>query len=116
MQRFMGYVGIPLIAYGSHWTIRGNRIDDTADSGMQLNGDHYLVSGNRVTHTGLDHSLAWMAHGIYLKASDSTILDNTIIGFREEGVSVRYRDSVIKGNFISGGNFGIGWHQDDSSS
>ena len=35
------------------------------------------------------------AHGIYLKASRSTVLANKITHFHNEGVSVRYRDSAI---------------------
>jgi len=103
-------------ATGSGWSIRDNVISHIGDSGLMLIGDRYYVAGNRIDHTGLDPSVDWGAHGIYLKASRSTVLDNKITHFHNEGVSVRYRDSVIARNNISGGQYGIAWHQYDTAS
>jgi hypothetical protein len=109
---------------GSHWIISGNTIDRTGDSGMLLGasantagdsagGSFYLVSGNTITHTGLDAAIDYPTHGIYLKAAHATIVDNRIIGFRDDGVSVRYRDAVVGSNRIAFGQIGIAWYQYD---
>ncbi len=108
---FMSGTEVPINIIGSHWQIRGNYIDHTGDSGMLLRGDHFSVIGNRITNTGLDTRLNYGEHGIYLKAYDSKVIDNTILHFRDDGVSVRYSNSVVKGNVISGGTFGIAWFQ-----
>jgi putative cofactor-binding repeat protein len=114
MRWLMGGVEIGVDVIGSRWTIVGNTIDHTGDSGMLLRGDHFYVAGNTITNTSLDHSLTYGSHGIYLKAADSTVTGNTIRGFRDDGVSVRYRNSVVTGNRITGGKFGIAWFQYDT--
>lgn len=113
MRNFLHGVIIPLQPHGSYWTITGNVIDRTGDSGMKVEGDHYLIAGNRITSTSLDRSLGYGLHGIYLKASDSTVTGNFISGYRDNGVSVRYRGSLVTRNFISGGQFGIAYFQGD---
>ncbi len=99
---------------GSNWTIQSNTIDHTGDSGMLLRGDHFLVNGNLITNTGVDPAITWGAHGIYLKAADSAVTGNTIDNFHNDGVSVRYRDSVVSHNLIENGEIGIGWFQYDT--
>lgn len=99
---------------GSYWTIRGNGIYRTGDSGMLLSGDHFYIANNTISRTGLNPAVTWGAHGIYLKARDSTVTENTISGFRNEGISVRYRNSTITHNRISVGQYGIAWHQYDA--
>jgi hypothetical protein len=105
-----------IMGQGSDWVIRDNTIYNTGDSGIKVEGDHYYISGNTIADTGRDPNVTWGAHGVYLKAWDSSVVGNRIIHFRTEGVSVRYRNSVVENNFISGGPYGIGWHQYDSSS
>jgi Right handed beta helix region len=105
---------IAINVMGSRWTIRNNTIDRTGDSGMLVRGDHFVIAGNSISDTGLDPNLAYGTHGIYLKAADSKVIGNTITRFRDDGISVRYRGSVIKANKISGGEFGIAWHQYDT--
>ena len=39
------------------------------------------------------------------------MIGNKIIHFRNDGISVRYPNSVIKYNEIAGGQFGIAWFQ-----
>jgi hypothetical protein len=104
-----------IVTSGPRYTIRNNLIDRTGDSGMLLLGEHYLVQDNTIANTGLDRAITWGAHGIYLKAADSTVVGNTITGFHNEGVSVRYRNSHVEDNTISGGEYGIAWHQYDDA-
>jgi Right handed beta helix region len=110
---------------GSHWRIVGNTINATGDSGMLLGfdvtrpgevegGDDYLVSNNVITRTGLDSRLTIGTHGIYAKVADATISHNRITQFRNDGVSVRYRNAQVVNNYIGTGNIGIGWFQYDT--
>jgi parallel beta helix pectate lyase-like protein len=74
-----GGVKIAVNAIGSYWVIGGNYITRPGDSGMLLRGDRFLVVGNTITRTGLDRSIGHGAHGIYLKASNSTVTHNRIV-------------------------------------
>ncbi|HEV3318131.1 MAG TPA: right-handed parallel beta-helix repeat-containing protein [Solirubrobacteraceae bacterium] len=97
----------------TNWTIDDNTIDHTGNSGMLLEGEDFTVSGNTITNTGLDTSIPYGKHGIYLKVANATVTDNTITNFSEDGVSVRYRNSTVANNYISGGSIGIAWFQYD---
>jgi hypothetical protein len=107
-------LAINATASNSGWTIDDNTIDHTGDSGMLLEGDHFTVAGNTITNTGLDSSIPYGKHGIYLKVSNATVTSNTIANFADDGISARYRNSVISGNHISAGSIGIGWFQYDA--
>lgn len=109
---------------GSHWVIADNVIRRTGDSGMLLGADaqsagdppggrFYSVHGNTVTDTGRNPHLGYPAHGIYLKVANATVSDNRIIGFRDDGVSIRYRGATVTGNDIATGQIGIAWYQYD---
>lgn len=109
---------------GSHWLITGNSISDVGGSGMLLGanaddaggpagGQFYDVRGNTITNSGLDPDIDYGTHGIYLKVAHSTITGNHIIGFRDDGISVRYRDATVASNYIADGDIGIGWFQYD---
>jgi Right handed beta helix region len=98
---------------GSGWTIDNNDIDHTGNSGMLLEGDSFTVSGNTITNTGLDASIPYGKHGIYLKVSNATVTNNTIANFSDAGISARYHNETIAGNHISNGPFGIAFFQDD---
>jgi len=95
----------------SDWTIDDNTINHTGNSGMLLEGDNFTISGNTITNTGLDSSIAYGKHGIYLKVSNATVTNNTITNFSADGISVRYRSSVLTGNQISEGGIGIAWFE-----
>lgn len=97
----------------TNWTVDDNTIDHTGNSGMLLEGEDFTVSGNTITETGLDASIPYGKHGIYLKVANATVTSNTITNFSEDGVSVRYRNSTLADNYISGGSIGIGWFQYD---
>ncbi|HEX4108401.1 MAG TPA: right-handed parallel beta-helix repeat-containing protein [Solirubrobacteraceae bacterium] len=96
------------------WRIENNLLERTGNSGMYLEGESFLVTGNGILDTGLDGAIPYGRHGIYLKAIKATVTYNTITGFSSTGVSVRYRDSVIEHNVIDGGQIGIAWFQYDT--
>ncbi|MGN6871718.1 MAG: hypothetical protein ACTHMY_25280 [Solirubrobacteraceae bacterium] len=111
-------------AEGSHWVIEDNTISDTGDSGMLLGfdagsagdpagGSDYVVSHNTVTRTGLDASLTYARHAIYLKVADATVSDNRLTYFHDDGISMRYRDAMVSHNYIAHGSIGIAWYQYD---
>jgi hypothetical protein len=103
----------------ANWTIRNSTISNTTDSGMILEGSNYSVTGNQITDTGTVDA-PFNKHGIYLKVSGATVSGNTILRFRDNGVSVRKRNSVVDNNVISGGGdsdsfIAIAWFQEDST-
>lgn len=115
---------IGISTQGSYWLIAGNHIDRVGGSGMLLGfnansagdragGHSYRVVNNVITNTGLDGSIGYPTHGIYLKVSHAYIGHNWISGFRDDGVSARYHDATITRNVIAGGTMGIGWYQYD---
>ncbi|MDX6671167.1 MAG: hypothetical protein QOI91_1530 [Solirubrobacteraceae bacterium] len=105
---------VGLYADGDDWTIEANTVDHSGDSGMILIGKRHTVRANLITDTGLDRSISYGKHGIYLKVVDAVVSDNTIRGFSDNGVSVRYRNSQIERNTISQGAIGIAWFQYDT--
>jgi hypothetical protein len=101
-------------ATGNHWTIAGNTVENIGNSGMLLLGDSYTISHNTITNTGLDSSISYGMHGIYLKVSNATVTANTITNFSADGISPRYHNSTITNNYISGGSIGIGFFEMDT--
>lgn len=113
-------------AEGSHWVIAHSYVYSTGDSGLLLGpssgqagdpagGSHYLVSHDTIVGTGEDPALTYGSHGVYDKVTDARIVHNRIIGFRDDGVSARYRGATVADNVISGGAIGIAWFQYDRS-
>jgi hypothetical protein len=120
------HASLGINAEGEDWTIADNTINATGDSGMLLGytagapgepagGSDFLVTGNTITNTGLDPADTYGTHGIYDKVANSTISDNTISHFNDDGVSVRYRNSTITANRISYGAVGLAWFQYDTT-
>jgi Right handed beta helix region len=105
--------GLGINANGNDWLITGNTIDHTGDSGMLLTGDSFTITDNTITNTGLDSSITYGKHGIYLKVSNAVVSGNVITNFSSDGISARYRNSLITNNQISNGAIGIGWFQYD---
>jgi hypothetical protein len=105
--------GMGVYADGSRWSIAGNEIWDTRDSGLVLLGTSMKVTGNRIERTGRDRRIPYGKHGIYLRAAHARVTDNVIHGFADNGISVRYRNSVVERNRIDGGPIGIAWFQYD---
>jgi hypothetical protein len=95
------------------WTIQGNEVARTRDSGLIVSGEHARISANSVSDTGRDQGISYGKHGIYLKGAHGTVTGNRIRGFADSGVSVRRRDSRVEGNDIQDGPIGISWFQED---
>lgn len=108
--------GIGVYGEGREWSIAGNEIRRTGDSGLILVGSYMTVTGNRVEQTGRDTRIPYGKHGIYLRAAHARVADNDIHRFADNGISVRYRDSVLERNRIDDGPIGIAWFQHDSRS
>jgi parallel beta-helix repeat protein len=104
-----------LYSNGNHWVIENSTVRNTGLSGMLLNGDDYLVADNTIANTGLDATNGYNNHGIYLDASDTRITGNTIIDSSDSGISVRYRNSTIAGNTVSGAQIGIDFYETDET-
>lgn len=103
--------------FGSRWHVLNNYIHDTADSGIIADNQgtlsyDWVIDGNIIIRTGTG-DIAYGLHGIYLKVINATVTNNTITDFREDGVSVRYGNSNVSHNTISGGKAGIAWFQYD---
>ncbi|MDX6696633.1 MAG: hypothetical protein QOE65_30 [Solirubrobacteraceae bacterium] len=105
---------VGIYAEGDDWTIEASQVDRSGDSGMILIGARYTIRANLITDTGIDSSIDYGKHGIYLKVVDAVVTDNTIKGFSDNGVSVRFRNSRIERNTISGGPIAIAWFQYDT--
>ena len=95
------------------WTISGNRIADTRDSGVIVEGDSADISGNQITDTGTDLAIPYDKHGIYSKSAHARIVGNRIVGFQAQGISTRFADAFISDNVIEGGEAGVGYWQQD---
>jgi hypothetical protein len=106
--------GMGLYAEGHRWRIAGNDVSDTGDSGLILVGAYMTVVANHVANTGRDRRIGYGKHGIYVRAAHARVTDNVIHGFADNGISVRYRNSVLERNRIDGGPIGIAWFQYDS--
>ncbi len=100
-------------ASNDSWTIADNEIERTRDSGLILEGHGFTVARNTIVDTGLDASIGYGKHGIYLDAADTRVVANTIRGFSANGVSARRRNSTIEYNRIEDGPIGIAWFQED---
>jgi hypothetical protein len=110
-----GNSDVGINAYGNDWLINRDVVANTGDSGMLLLGDSDTIYGNTITNTGLDPAISYGKHGIYLKVSNALVSNNTITNFAADGISVRYRNSQLYDNVISGGPIGIAWFQYDTT-
>jgi hypothetical protein len=115
------YSGIN-VALGNGWHILHNRIHNTGDSGILTQsgeeeedkpGEFFVIEGNVIENTGNNSSLTYGKHGIYLKARNTKVVDNTITNFSSDGISQRYSNCLLKGNKISGGEIGIAYFEYD---
>jgi hypothetical protein len=120
------HADIAINAEGDNWTIANSTIQYTGDSGMLLGysayqaglpagGDNYLVTNNTIRHTGQNPADDYGTHGIYDKVTNSVITNNTITDFNNDAISIRYRNSTITGNHLSGGDIALAWFQYDTT-
>lgn len=96
------------------WTISGNLIQRTRDSGIIVFGADFTISGNRIYDTGVDASIAYGKHGVYAKGPGARVVGNDIQRPAQGGISTRYPNAVIEGNRILGGTDAIAYFQDSN--
>jgi Right handed beta helix region len=97
----------------ARWQIDGNLIENTGDSALLIKGSVVSITGNTIRDAGLNPEITYGKHSVYASGPFMRITDNTIEGFSHNGLSMRYRGSVVERNTISGGPIGIAWFQDD---
>ncbi|MEK6277144.1 MAG: right-handed parallel beta-helix repeat-containing protein [Actinomycetota bacterium] len=97
----------------SNWQIVGNYIQNTGDSALIIKAAYTTISDNTILDAGFNSAITYGKHGVYATGPFMTIQDNTITHFRSNGLSMRYRGSLVERNVISGGPIGIAWFQDD---
>lgn len=95
------------------WRIRNNRIVQTGDSAIIMEGRKATIRSNFISHSGRDRSISYAKHGIYAKGPAVTIIGNRILNFSTEGVSTRFRNARIVGNLIRYGQGGIAYYRND---
>jgi hypothetical protein len=99
---------------GDGWLIEGSTVDRAGDSGMLLLGTNHTVRGNLIQNTGIDPSITYGKHGIYLKVAGARITGNLIQHYQGgSGISARYHSSIIENNTIDDGKHGLSFFQQD---
>jgi hypothetical protein len=96
----------------SDWTIEDSTISRTGESGITWRGRNFVVQRNTILDTGLTPSEA--SHGIYAKGPVAKVVDNTIARYDRYGITVRYENSLVEGNRVSGGVGGISYFQEST--
>lgn len=99
----------------SGWRVESTLIQHTGDSGVLTVGRDSTFAGNTILDTGENTSITYGKHGVYAKGPGLTFTGNTIRRFSANGLSLRYRNAVARGNTISDGGIGIAWFQQDTT-
>jgi hypothetical protein len=104
----------------SQWTITGDTISSTADSGVFSEGTGVTIENDALTSngigpycgTGIGHN---ECHAIYAKGPDTIVIGNTISNPQDVGVSLRYQNDVVQANTVSGGQKGIAFSSETTT-
>jgi parallel beta-helix repeat protein len=100
----------------SRWTIAGNTITNTGDSGVLLLGANDTVSNNTISHTGWNAAITWGKHGIYAKGPDVTISGNDFSDNPHgQSISIRFHGARVVGNTIHDTGAAIGFFDYDTA-
>jgi hypothetical protein len=91
------------------WQLTCNDVTDVGDSGLIIVGSGFVVTGNLIRDTGWNTSLDYGKHGIYAKGDAPVIRSNVIENFADSGISLRAPDSRVEDNTIVGGPIAIGF-------
>src|SRR5262249_52493055 len=95
----------------SSWDIESVTISHTGDSGVYFVGSNFTIAHSTIIDPRTNASIPYPRHGIYAAGPSPTIVDNVIGGSSTSGISLRYQDSVIEGNRITGGTRGISFEE-----
>jgi hypothetical protein len=99
-------------ARDARWSITGDQIANTADSGITSLGSNMTITGDVFANNGIGPYCGTGSgqnpcHAIYAKGPAVTVLSDMISNPQTAGVSLRYQDDVVQDNTISGGQKGI---------
>lgn len=122
-QAVGGYGVAILNPLDTNWTVQGDTIANTADSGVMDHGGGPVsiiastFANNGVgTHCGPAGTAGVNpCHAIYGKGPDMTVLNNTITNPQTAGISLRFADNDIAGNVISGGQYGVAFSSETTT-
>jgi Right handed beta helix region/Bacterial Ig domain len=95
----------------ANWTIKNNEISQIGDSGLIIQGKRIKVNNNVITDVGQNKSISYAKQGVYAKGPNIEVSGNTITGFSDSGVSIRYQNDVVINNLISSGPIGVSYFQ-----
>lgn len=102
-------------ANDKNWTIKKNTITQIGDSGLLIQGNNIRIENNVITNVGQNKSITYGKHGVYAKGPNIEVSGNTIAGFSDSGVSIRYQNDVVTNNLISNGPIGISYFPDSNT-
>lgn len=94
----VGKNGIEFASLSESITVQNCTIHSTDFNGILLKGDGHLLTNNTIYRTGMRHS-QYKTHGIYIKASNSRIINNTCFdSLRGNGIRSEGNNILIEGN------------------
>ena len=97
----------------ANWTIRRSLLQHIGDSGVIVLGHDITVQSSSIVDTGWNTDISWGKHGIYAKGPSIRVIGNRISRFQGSGVTVRFRNALIRNNVIRGGDAGISYFRND---
>lgn len=107
--------GVRSSSTGDHdWTLSGDTITGTGDSGVLIFGSGFTVDSSTISHTGLNSSLSYAKHGIYAKGPNVTISNDDFFDNETgQAISLRFHGARIFGNQIHDTPYAIAFFDDD---
>ena len=98
----------------SAWTISHNTFRNLGDSGLIIFASNTMISGNTITHVGVNAAITYGKHGIYAKGPDMTIANNDISDVTGgQAVSIRFHGARVYGNTIHDTGYGFAFFDYD---
>jgi hypothetical protein len=106
--------------HDANWTIAGDNISNTADSGIAFIGSSVTIEDDILRDDGIGPYCGTGSgqnpcHGVYAKGPGATVLDNVIARPQDVGVSLRDQNNVVQGNTIAGGQKGIAFSSETTT-
>src|SRR4051794_33723990 len=104
-------------AADANWTIAGNTITGTGDSGVIMLGGPHTITRNTISDTGGNTAISYGKHGIYAKGPDQTISYNDFSqNAYGQAISIRFHGARVFGNTIHDTSSAIGFFDYDTGS
>jgi hypothetical protein len=104
----------------SDWTISGDDVSNTADSGVFYKGQRVTITGTTLTNNGIGSYCGTGSgqnpcHAIYAKGPGAVVTGNTITNPQTVGVSLRGQNNTVQNNTINGGQKGIAFSSETTT-